>query len=209
MRSTAQSAPQSGGSEDIVSGDPLSGTDAVYARWIQEGIEEVQLTGRLRGKPAIIVHGRSDTLVPSIMHRARTTNEQLSEGQGHRNLSYVEVTNAPALRRVSALPRLRGAIRTAARLSDPCTQRHVRKPDRGHPLRRVRSSDCARGAGAPPIGRRMCRTSRATQPWAIASSSGGYAFHSRVAVPIAGRFDRPRTVSECWIERILIFREAA
>jgi len=81
--------------EDIVSGDPLSGTDAVYARWIQEGIEDVQLTGRLRGKPAIIVHGRSDTLVP-VNHASRAyygTN-QLSEGQGHRNLSYVEVTNA-------------------------------------------------------------------------------------------------------------------
>lgn len=81
--------------EDIVSGDPLSGTDAVYARWIQEGIEDVQLTGRLRGKPAIIVHGRSDTLVP-VNHASRAyygTN-QLSEGQGHRNLSYIEVTNA-------------------------------------------------------------------------------------------------------------------
>jgi hydroxybutyrate-dimer hydrolase len=81
--------------EDILSGEPLSGTDAVYAGWIQEGIEEVQLTGRLRGKPALIVHGRSDTLVP-VNHASRAyygTN-QLSEGQGHRNLSYVEVTNA-------------------------------------------------------------------------------------------------------------------
>ena len=80
---------------DITSGEPLSGTDAVYARWIQEGIEEVQLTARLRGKPAIIVHGRSDALVP-VNHSSRAyygTN-QLVEGGGHRRLSYIEVTNA-------------------------------------------------------------------------------------------------------------------
>lgn len=81
--------------KDIVSGEPLSGTDAVYARWIQEGIEEVQLKARLRGKPGIIVHGRSDTLVP-VNHSSRAyygTN-QLVEGWGHRRLSYIEVTNA-------------------------------------------------------------------------------------------------------------------
>jgi len=81
--------------EDIVSGAPLSEANDDYANRIQEGIEEVQLTGRLRGKPAIIVHGRSDTLVP-VNHSSRAyygTN-QLVEGAGHRRLSYIEVTNA-------------------------------------------------------------------------------------------------------------------
>jgi hydroxybutyrate-dimer hydrolase len=81
--------------ENILSGAPLSETDSDYAKWIQEGIEEVQLTARLRGKPAIIVHGRSDALVP-VNHSSRAyygTN-QLVEGGGHRRLSYIEVTNA-------------------------------------------------------------------------------------------------------------------
>jgi hydroxybutyrate-dimer hydrolase len=81
--------------EDIVSGEPLSDTEALYATWVQEGIEEVQLTARLRGKPAIIIHGRSDALVP-VNHSSRAyygTN-QLVEGRGHRRLRYIEVTNA-------------------------------------------------------------------------------------------------------------------
>ena len=81
--------------EDIVSGAPLSETDSDYAKLIQKGIEEVQVTARLRGKPAIIVHGRSDALVP-VNHSSRAyygTN-QLVEGGGHRQLSYIEVTNA-------------------------------------------------------------------------------------------------------------------
>jgi len=55
----------------------------------------VLLTARLRGKPAIIAHGRSDALVP-VNHSSRAyygTN-QLVEGAGHRRLSYIEVTNA-------------------------------------------------------------------------------------------------------------------
>jgi len=48
------------------------------------------LTGRLRGKPAIIVHGRSDALVP-VNHSSRAyygTN-QFVEGGGHRRLSWM------------------------------------------------------------------------------------------------------------------------
>jgi hydroxybutyrate-dimer hydrolase len=80
---------------DIVTGASLSATDEGYAQRIQEGIDEVVLTARLRGKPAIIVHGRSDTLVP-VNHSSRAyygTN-QLVKGLGHRRLSYIEVTNA-------------------------------------------------------------------------------------------------------------------
>jgi hydroxybutyrate-dimer hydrolase len=80
---------------DIVTGGSLSETDEDYSQRIQEGLDEVVLTARLRGKPAIIVHGRSDTLVP-VNHSSRAyygTN-QLVEGAGHRRLSYIEVTNA-------------------------------------------------------------------------------------------------------------------
>jgi hydroxybutyrate-dimer hydrolase len=81
--------------QDITTGNPLSNTDEDYSQRIQEGLDEVVLTARLRGKPAIIVHGRSDTLVP-VNHSSRAyygTN-QLVEGAGHRRLSYIEVTNA-------------------------------------------------------------------------------------------------------------------
>lgn len=80
---------------DIITGGSLSDTDEDYSQQIQEGLDEVVLTARLRGKPAIIVHGRSDALVP-VNHSSRAyygTN-QLVEGYGHRRLSYIEVTNA-------------------------------------------------------------------------------------------------------------------
>jgi hydroxybutyrate-dimer hydrolase len=80
---------------DIVSGKALGGADAYYAQRLQEGIDEVVLTARLRGKPAVIVHGRSDALVP-VNHSSRAyygTN-QLVEGYGRSRLSYIEVTNA-------------------------------------------------------------------------------------------------------------------
>jgi hydroxybutyrate-dimer hydrolase len=79
---------------DIVTGGSLSAADEDYSQRIQEGLDEVVLTARLRGKPAIIVHGRSDALVP-VNHSSRAyygTN-QLVEGAGHRRLSYIEVTN--------------------------------------------------------------------------------------------------------------------
>jgi hydroxybutyrate-dimer hydrolase len=78
-----------------IGGGALSARDATYAQSIQQGISEVQLTARLRGKPALIVHGRSDALVP-VNHASRAYYgaNQLAEGNGHRALSYVEVTNA-------------------------------------------------------------------------------------------------------------------
>lgn len=56
---------------------------------------EVQLTARLRGKPALIVHGRADALIP-VNHASRAYYgaNQLAEGHGRRALSYIEVTNA-------------------------------------------------------------------------------------------------------------------
>ncbi|RJQ67067.1 MAG: D-(-)-3-hydroxybutyrate oligomer hydrolase [Desulfobacteraceae bacterium] len=79
---------------DIATGAPLSSEDQLYSVWIQEGIDEVLLSGRLRGKPAIIVHGRADTLVP-VNHSSRAYYgmNHIVEGGGHRRLSYVEVTN--------------------------------------------------------------------------------------------------------------------
>jgi hydroxybutyrate-dimer hydrolase len=79
----------------IVSGGALDANAAAYAASIAQGIDEVQLTARLRGKPALIVHGRADALIP-VNHASRAYYgaNQLAEGHGRRQLSYIEVTNA-------------------------------------------------------------------------------------------------------------------
>jgi hydroxybutyrate-dimer hydrolase len=61
---------------------------------VQAGINEVLLSGKLRGKPTIIVAGRSDALVP-INHNARAyTAFNRSVDGASSALSYIEVTNA-------------------------------------------------------------------------------------------------------------------
>ena len=78
---------------DAVSGRPLEGDMAEQARRIQRGIEETRLTGNLRGKPAVIVDGRSDALLPpnyaSRAYYAR--NKAVEPGS---RLYYYEVTHA-------------------------------------------------------------------------------------------------------------------
>jgi hydroxybutyrate-dimer hydrolase len=61
---------------------------------VQDGIDEVKQRGKLHGKPAIIVHGRADNLVP-VSHSSRPYYglNQIVEGKGS-NLRYYEVTNA-------------------------------------------------------------------------------------------------------------------
>ncbi|HSD44489.1 MAG TPA: 3-hydroxybutyrate oligomer hydrolase family protein [Burkholderiales bacterium] len=94
---------------DIVSGAPLTGAQKDASDRVREGIEDVLLEAELGGKPAIIVAGRSDALVPpNHASRAYFGATQL-EGRGHgrrhghgdkgergenRNVRYVEVTNA-------------------------------------------------------------------------------------------------------------------
>ncbi|MER2527392.1 MAG: 3-hydroxybutyrate oligomer hydrolase family protein [Candidatus Competibacter denitrificans] len=80
---------------DSVEGRPLTTEDAAYARRLQQGIAEVQLSARLRGKPTLIVHGRADALVP-VNHASRAYYgaNRLIEGNRHQAVSYIEVTNA-------------------------------------------------------------------------------------------------------------------
>ncbi len=71
----------------------VTGTDASAQR-LQAGMRETQRSGNLHGKPTIIVHGRSDALLP-VNHTSRpyaALNKKV-EGTSSR-LSYVEVTNA-------------------------------------------------------------------------------------------------------------------
>ncbi|MCL4759459.1 MAG: D-(-)-3-hydroxybutyrate oligomer hydrolase [Rhodocyclaceae bacterium] len=77
-----------------VSGLALTGERKARSDRVRAGIEEVLLTGDLRGKPAIIVTGREDTLVPpNHASRAYYGKNRMVEGSASR-LSYVEVTPA-------------------------------------------------------------------------------------------------------------------
>ncbi|MFN7726749.1 MAG: D-(-)-3-hydroxybutyrate oligomer hydrolase [Rubrivivax sp.] len=71
----------------------LTGTDAT-ARALQAGLDETRRSGRLGGKPTVIVHGRSDALLP-VNHTSRpyTALSKKVEGADSK-LSYIEVTNA-------------------------------------------------------------------------------------------------------------------
>ncbi len=70
-----------------------TGSD-VLAQRVQSGITEVKHTANLHGKPAIIVHGRSDTLVPpAFTSRPYFGANKIVEGAASK-LSYIEVANA-------------------------------------------------------------------------------------------------------------------
>jgi hydroxybutyrate-dimer hydrolase len=70
-----------------------TGGDANAVR-VQNGVKATLRSGNLRGKPAIIVAGRADTLVPVNMNaRAYFGENRIAEGTASR-LSYIEVTNA-------------------------------------------------------------------------------------------------------------------
>ncbi len=63
------------------------------ARRVQRGVDDVTATARLRGKPVIIVHGRSDTLIPTnFTSRPYVLRNRQLEGAGSK-LRYIEVTN--------------------------------------------------------------------------------------------------------------------
>ena len=70
-----------------------TGSDGNAER-VRGGIKQVQGSGKLRGTPAIIVHGRADTLVPvNFSSRAYVAHNRWREGDRSR-VKYIEVTNA-------------------------------------------------------------------------------------------------------------------
>jgi hydroxybutyrate-dimer hydrolase len=71
----------------------LTGSDTV-ARALQAGLAETIRNGNLRGKPALVMHGRADALIP-VNHSSRPYygyNKAVESIQS--KLSYIEVTNA-------------------------------------------------------------------------------------------------------------------
>jgi hydroxybutyrate-dimer hydrolase len=78
---------------DILTGERLHGDLREMSKRVRKGIEEVQLTANLHRKPVIIVHGRSDTLVPpNHASRAYFGATQLGGRRGE-GVRYIEVTN--------------------------------------------------------------------------------------------------------------------
>jgi len=79
---------------DPVTGGSLNSALAAQSARVKTGMGEVAASGNLRGKPAIIVHGRSDTLIP-VNHasRAYLALNAAVEGSASK-LRYIEVTNA-------------------------------------------------------------------------------------------------------------------
>jgi hydroxybutyrate-dimer hydrolase len=79
---------------DAVTGAALTGTLATQSARVRAGVAEVAASGNLKGKPAIIVHGRSDTLIPvNFATRAYLGLNASVEGSASK-LRYIEVTNA-------------------------------------------------------------------------------------------------------------------
>ena len=71
----------------------LSATEQALAARVKTGLGEVRVTGDLRGKPTVIVHGRSDALIP-VNHNSRpyvALNKRAEPGSA---LRYYEVTDA-------------------------------------------------------------------------------------------------------------------
>jgi hydroxybutyrate-dimer hydrolase len=87
---------------DPVTGRALEGELAEQARRVQRGIEETRLTGNLRGRPAVIVNGRADAVLPAnYASRAYYARNKVVE-PGSR-LYYYEVTHAHHLDALNGL----------------------------------------------------------------------------------------------------------
>lgn len=61
---------------------------------VRDGVDEVLVKGDLNGKPAIIVHGRADALVPVGFTSRPYLGMNHAEERGRSRLRYIEVTNA-------------------------------------------------------------------------------------------------------------------
>lgn len=77
---------------DTVTGAALSGAALAMSQRVQAGFRDVLLNGNLRGKPLVIVAGRSDALVP-VNHAARAYVAFNSKVEANPNVRYYEIQN--------------------------------------------------------------------------------------------------------------------
>lgn len=72
---------------------PLTGAALANSQRVRAGMADVLLTGNLRGKPTVLIHGRSDVLVP-VNHASRAYaafNSKIEAASS--NLRYYEIQN--------------------------------------------------------------------------------------------------------------------
>jgi len=80
--------------KDAVTGAPLNGTPRRQAQRIDDGVEDILATGKLRRVPAVFVTGRNDGILPpNFTSRAYFGLNNVVEGS-RSSLRYYEVTNA-------------------------------------------------------------------------------------------------------------------
>lgn len=72
---------------------PISAAEQALAARVKTGIDQVRVTGNLQGKPTLIVHGRSDALLP-VNHTSRPYTALNRQADTNSNLRYYEVTDA-------------------------------------------------------------------------------------------------------------------
>lgn len=78
---------------DAVTGAALTGAALANSQRVQAGMRDVLLSGNLRGRPAVLVQGRSDTLVP-VNHASRAYAAYNSKVEAaNSGLRYYEVQN--------------------------------------------------------------------------------------------------------------------
>ena len=89
---------------NAVTGARLTGTALFNSLRLRAGVSQVLQSGNLRRKPTIILHGRSDTIIP-VNHsgRAYFAQNQQREGAGS-NTKYYELLNAQHLDALNAFP---------------------------------------------------------------------------------------------------------
>jgi hydroxybutyrate-dimer hydrolase len=86
--------------------DPAQAAATTQAQRLRAGLDETRRSGNLQGKPAVIVHGRDDALLPAS-HTSRpyyALNRKV-EGAASK-LSYIEVTNAQHFDSFIGLPNI-------------------------------------------------------------------------------------------------------
>ncbi len=71
----------------------LSPAESALAARVRAGMSEIRVSGNLRGKPAILVQGRADTLIP-VNHASRPYAALNRRADSKADLHYYEVTDA-------------------------------------------------------------------------------------------------------------------
>ncbi|WP_159710109.1 3-hydroxybutyrate oligomer hydrolase family protein, partial [Geminicoccus flavidas] len=92
----------------LIAGRPTmalwAGSERYRRHRLADGIDRILASGRLRGTPAILVHGRADALIaPNHSSRPYYALSRLQDGSRSR-ISYVEVTHAQHLDAFNSLP---------------------------------------------------------------------------------------------------------